>query len=435
MADQPTPEPSLNLNAPRPDLNAPRPTGRPVYESTLLPERRHRRLPPWLVIPVLLLALLVLLYFLIFAPKPRRFVDTEGRLVYASDEGSPGVTHLWTMGTDGSEARRITARPAASPAFTADGSQVAFSSQVGGQNQIFIADADGRNPLPVTRTAGAKLLPAFAPGSNTLLGFLSGASLAVMEAGKGDAALLLPSAGGAGARPDAAGGGQAREAAAVTSFAWRPGQIADKPGLAAVLDSGGTQTLAVLPSLDAAPRLTQNDQPDGLPLADADALSLAWSPDGARIAVALLHAPAPGGKTVSGLALFDAAGGFVRRLFLLPPGSTAGPQNPVFSPDGAQIAVEVWHQPDLARRSEIGLFLVPLQGPDAGSGPPRLLARGECGAARFSADGGQVFFLARRADGGHDLIRINASGAGARRISDGHMDVSAFALSPQAARP
>ncbi len=424
MADQPAPESSFNLNAPRP-------TGRPVYESTLLPERRRRRLPPRLVIPALLLALLALLYFLIFAPKPRRFVDTAGRIVSASDAGSPGVPHLWVAGPDGAGARRITSLPAASPAFTADGSQVAFSSQAGGQNQIFVADADGRNPLPVTRTAGAKLLPAFAPGSDTLLGYLSGASLAVIEAGKGDAALLLPAAGGA--RPDAARGGQAQEAA-VTSFAWRPGPPAGRPGLAAVLDSGGTQTLAVLPALDAAPHVTQNDQPDGPPLAAADALSLDWSPDGSQMAVALLHAPAPQGRTVSGLALFDPAGVFRRWLFLLPPGSTSGPQNPVFSPDGAQIAVEVWRQPDLARRSEIGLFLVPLQSTPAQAGPPRLLARGECGAARFSRNGGQVYFLARRA-GGHDLMRVNADGTGAERVSDGRADVSAFALSPQSARP
>ena len=426
MADQPTPESSFNLNAPRP-------TGRLVYESTLLPERRRRRLPPWLVIPVLLAALLALLYFLIFAPKPRRFVDTAGRLAYTSDAGSPGVPHLWTCGPDGAGARRITSQAAASPAFTADGSQIAFSSQAGGQNQIFLVDADGQNPVPITRTAGAKLRPAFAPGSDTLLGFLSGASLAVMEAGKGSASLLLPAAGGAGARPDAAGGGQAQEAV-VTSFAWRPGTTADRPGLAAVLESGGTQTLAVLPSLDAAPRLTQNGQPDGPPLAAADALSLAWSPDGSEMAVALLHAPAPGGHTVSGLALLDPTGVFQRWLFLLPPGSTDGPQNPVFSPDGAQIAVEVWRQPDLAHRSEIGLFLVPLQNPSAQGGPPRLLAKGESGAARFSRDGSQVFFLARR-PGGHDLMRVGADGTGLGRVSDGRADVSAFALSPQAARP
>lgn len=427
MADQPTPPPF--------NFDAPRPTGRPVYESTLLPERRRRRLPPWLVIPVLLAALLALLYFLVFAPKPRRFVDTAGRLAYTSDQGSPGVPHLWVAGADGSGARQINPQPAASPAFTGDGAQIAFVGRAGGQNQIILVDADGGNPVPATRTAGAKLLPAFAPGSDTLLGFLSGASLAVMEAGRGDAALLLPPPVGAGARPDAAGATPSREAVAVTSFAWRPGPPADRPGLAAVLDSGGTQTLAVLPALDAAPLLTQDGRPDGPPLAAADGLSLAWSPDGARLAVALLHAPAPGGKTVSGLALFDAAGAFQRWLFLLPPGSTSGPQNPVFSPDGTRIAVEVWRQPDLARRSEIGLFLVPFQGADAQSGPPRLLARGESGAARFSRDGSQVFFLARRPGGGHDLMRVGIDGAGLARVSDGKADVSAFALSPQAARP
>ena len=445
MPDHPTPNNPSSQNPPpdpetpggsRPfNLNAPRPTGRPIYESSLLPARKRRRLPPWLVIPGLLLILLAALYFLIFAPKPRRAVVTVGQVVYAAGAAATPNSHLWIASNDGSGARPLTSGAGAdtSPVFTADGSQLAFlSNRAGGLNQIYVVDADGKNVTQVTRTAGAKSQPAFAPGSNTLLGFLSGGVLSYADSGKGDPTLLLPTRGQSSHPNDTTDPSQVQEASTtVVGYAWKPGGDGEEPGLAAVLESGGLQTLAILPSLSSAPRLTGNGQSDGPPLAAGDGVSPAWSPDGTRLAVAVLHVlSAPGQPKVSGLVTLDAQGNPVGRLFLTPPGSPSGPENPVFSPDGSQIAFELWNQPDLASRRRLGLGLVPSDG-----GSVRLLVRGDAGSAQFSRDSRQIFFLNRRADGGHDLCRINADGSGPARVSDGKADVTGFALSPQAARP
>ncbi len=447
MADHPTSDSGPNSTSePSFNLDARRPTGRPVYESTLLPPRKRRRFSPWLIVPGLLILLLAVLYFLIFGPKPRRAVITVGTLIFASDAGSPGVTHLWSVRADGGGAHSLTsgAGADAAPAFSADGSQVAFlSNRAGGPNQVWLMDGDGKNPAAVTRGGGAKSQPAFAPGSNALLGFLSGPSLAVLNVGKGDASLLLPRPAGQAARPDSTDAPDSRRvqaaASTVTAFAWQPAAPDPlNPGLAAVLDTAGTQMLAVLPTLDGSPRLTQNDRPDGPPLAAADSVSPAWSPDGGKIAAALLHvAGLPAGQKASGLILLDAqgnllrdvAGGAPRPLFAVRD-PAIGPQNPVYSPDGSLIAFEIWRQPDLASRVRLGLLLIP-----AGGGTPRQIAKGDAGAAQFSADGRQIFFLQRRPDGGHDLFREGADGTGLTRLSDGRSDVTGFALSPQAAKP
>ena len=110
-------------------------------------------------------------------------------------------------------------------------------------------------------------------------------------------------------------------------------------------------------------------------------------------------------------------------------GATAGPQNPVFSPDGTQILFEAWSQPDLASRRRLGLFLVPTDG----SAPPRLVYKGDASQAQFAPDGSAIFFLAGRPGGGHDLCRIAPDGTGFARLSDGRADVSGLSVSPQSA--
>ncbi len=430
MADD-NPTPSSSSLFP----NEPRPTGRPVYESNLLPQRRRRRFSPWLIIPGLLIVLLAVFYFLVFGPKPRRFVSTAGTVVFVSDQNSPGTAHLWTVKTDGTSAapRQITTGPSAdiNPVFTADGNQIAFlSNRGGGPNQIWIMDGDGKNPVQATRTAGAKADPEFAPGSNSLLGFLSGASLAVMDVGKGDATLLLPTP-AASTHSASTDPAQAQDAnAAAVSFAWKPAgsKDSDSVGLAAVLETAGVQTLAVLPTLASAPRLTQNDQPNGPPLAAADRLSLAYAPDGTKMAVGMLHVQGlPAGQNISGLILFDGDGTVLKPI--VPPQKDAAlrPQNPVYSPDGTQVVFELWRQTDLASRTILGLFIVDADG----TGTPHVLAKGDAEAAQFSSDGKHVFFLARRADGGHDLYKINSDGTVPVRLTGGHSDLTGFALSPQ----
>src|SRR5579875_3331796 len=127
MADESTSSPDTT---PLPDItNAAegresRRLRRPVYEPTLLPPRKRRRASPWVVIPSLLLVLGAILYIVLVLPRQRRFVATAGRIVFASDVGTPGHPHIWISSADSAGAHRLTssAGDETSPAWSADGS-------------------------------------------------------------------------------------------------------------------------------------------------------------------------------------------------------------------------------------------------------------------------------------------------------------------------
>ena len=436
MADEDIPAPSTESPTPEtPEQAVPR-RRRPVYEPTLLPERRRRRASPWVVIPALLIVSGLALYFLWIVPQQRRFVPTAGRIVFASDAGTPGQPHLWIAGPDGAGARRLTADAAGetSPAWSPDGSQIAFlSTRAGGQPQVFVMDGDGRNLSQVTQSAGAKSQPAFAPGDNALLGFTAGGALFSAGVGSGETDRLLPAPPAAphGHEGDTTDDTGAPAPASVTipSYAWTPAKTREQQGLAAVEDRGGIQTLALLPNLADKPRENPDVTASGGILAAADTMSVAWSPEGGLLAVAMIgiQSPAPP-RPSSGLLLLDSQGVPVaQQITPLLPSPTAGPQNPVFSPDGGQIAFEVWQGPDLAHRHSVGLYSVPT----GGGAAPRLLFRGDATDARFFADSRTVYFLHRRPDGGRDLCRVLADGTGFARLSDGRADVAAVAVSPQ----
>jgi Tol biopolymer transport system component len=112
-------------------------------------------------------------------------------------------------------------------------------------------------------------------------------------------------------------------------------------------------------------------------------------------------------------------------LFELPSASV-GPEHPVFSPDGSKIVFELWNESGAATRRSLGLFVVPT----SGASKPVGIFGGNAEDARFASDG-SLFFLARRQDGGHDLLTMQLDGTGLRRVSDGKEDITAFCISPQ----
>ena len=430
MADDPTRNPPPPIS-PSPASAPPTPrTRRTVYEPSLLPARTRRRAPRWVVIPLLLLLLLGAFYVVLGGGRQRRFVATAGTLVWASDAGTSGTPHLWRAALDGSGARRVsrTAAPEAQPAFSPDGSQIAYVSPVGGSPQVFVSDADGQNAQQVTRNAGAKQQPSFAPADNSLLAYVSGGAVSTVGVVSGDASRLLPPA------PDPSGKGQGDNllnspTVIIGDYQWAPGKDLDTQALAAREETADLQALVVLPSLGGKARDTQTDQPGSPPLAAAEAVTLGWSPSGSLLAAALLGVKGlPPGRALSAIALFDRDGNPAgQKPLAVTANAVVGPQYPVFSPDGTQIAFELWQQRDLAHAHCIGLFTVAVDG----GTPPRSLAKGDAQQMRWAPDGQSLLFLRGRLGGGHDLWRVGANGTGLGRLSDGRADISGFSVSPQ----
>jgi serine/threonine protein kinase/Tol biopolymer transport system component len=90
-----------------------------------------------------------------FSPDGRRLAFTSTRL----GEG----TQIWTSRVDGTGARQLvqgTGKVQGSPAFSPDGRQIAFDyRQDDGSWSIFVVDADGGAPRPVTMEPGDENLP------------------------------------------------------------------------------------------------------------------------------------------------------------------------------------------------------------------------------------------------------------------------------------
>ena len=59
------------------------------------------------------------------------------------------------------------------PSFSPDGKAIAYSSRRDGNYEIYVADADGRNPKRLTNSAGIDIAPVFNPATGKRIAFVS----------------------------------------------------------------------------------------------------------------------------------------------------------------------------------------------------------------------------------------------------------------------
>ncbi len=76
-----------------------------------------------------------------------------------------GNEEVYVMNADGSSPVRLTNDPATDfgPAWSPDGSRIAFSTFRDGNFEIYVMNADGSNPINLTNDPAEDLTPAWSP--------------------------------------------------------------------------------------------------------------------------------------------------------------------------------------------------------------------------------------------------------------------------------
>jgi tricorn protease-like protein len=86
--------------------------------------------------------------------------------------GGPGASaHIWKIRPDGGGAVNLTAGSKSNnafPAFSPDGRQVVFRSGRDGNHEIYLMDADGKNPRRLTDNPATDTMPTFSPNGNQI---------------------------------------------------------------------------------------------------------------------------------------------------------------------------------------------------------------------------------------------------------------------------
>lgn len=411
--------------------DAPRP--RKVYESTLLPDKRGRRFSPWVVIPAVLIVAGLSLY-VVFAGKRHRVVNTVGAIAFAASEQGKN-SRIWLLPPSGSP-KAVTPEEADadSPAFSPDGNQVAYIETKSGVRQVFIMDGDGGEPVQITNAGSSKSAPQFVPSDSGRVGYLSGGVIYTSrtETSETDRIFPPPPKDIHGQNKDNTGEQDqltTTTGPTVLHYAFAATTDKNRQPVAAVEEDNGSQLMAFLPTESSQAVTTANGDPSGHPIFAAPVVTFGWAPDGTHLMAAALGLKSPTGDGLSALVPFDATGAAAGRPAAQGFKGPIGFEEPVYSPDGNLVAVSVWYEPDPANRKCLGLAIMPS---DASS-PPRPLLKGDAEDVQFAADGQSLYFLAARANGGHDLYHVGLDGSNPVRVSDGAVDVTSFTVSRQTA--
>lgn len=216
---------------------------------------------------------------------------------------------IYVVKSNGTGATRLTHSPYSSsdqPAWSPDGSKIAFRSQRDGNEEIYVMNADGSNVVRLTNSAAADMQPAWSPDGTRIV-FASersgNAEIHVMNSDGTNVVRLT------------------NNAAIDMEPAWSP------DGLHIAFRSqrdGNAEIYTMTPDGNAQTRVTFNELSDIQP---------AWSPDGLKIAFSRGVCDPQYGCNVYRIHTISPSGGSLTRV-------TSGFQdyNPSWAPDGSQIA-------------------------------------------------------------------------------------------------
>jgi len=357
---------------------------------------------------------LLVLYALKQGPALLLQPPPEQRIAFASDRG--GNPDIWTMKTDGSDARQVTNDAADDqiPSWSPDGKQlVSISDRRDKTYQVFVAAWDGRYVRCITSSEATKDMPVWNHDGREIT-FVSGGKVSSVKSSGGREEQYLPTS--------ALASMTMSESSRLTFGGWSGG---DKYLFYVRETDRGKEVYAadraaMAASDEEATDQPQEDKPVGIGITAARDLSIAVAPKRVQIAVSFIDRGGQNGILTSDLDKVE-----TRDIYVFPESKHA-PGKIAWSPDGTQIAFEVWTLEDGTPNMPVGIYAI-----EAPGGKPRVIIEGDTREPTWSPDGRQLACTVISEDGKRDIWRVNADGTSAVNLTKGQGDNYNPAWSPR----
>ena len=371
--------------------------------------------------------------------------STAGYIAFVNTDTN-GASNICIVKDDGTDLKVLTSddAPKRSPCWSPDGTRLCYAQEARTEGaatyQLFVLGQG--SPKQATYGSLSKDMPQWKPDGKQIA-FLTGGAIKVVSPNGSDMEQVYPRP-TRGNSPGITEGDQPPDDAEglrrppITWFRWSPSgasiagvQVLEGENAAAIgqanwwgkQPNNGEERMAVvepesiviLPHLDAEP----------VRLPGANRVSFGWYPDGRRIAVAL--------ETRKGrhavLAFRTDEKDLPVAPILTAGAYTVAAENPVVSPDGTRIAVELWRLESIENRFPLGIAVLPAEpekpitietAKDIGRIP--VIVGGDARLPRWSPDGSKLLYTMVGPKGGTDIWVTKPDGSGKVNLTRGKGD-------------
>ncbi len=371
-------------------------------------------------------------------------------------QDAAGHTNVFATKSDGTGEKQLTddANSKSAVDWSPDGKQIVYCAEVSDEKyrafQLFLLGKGDSRQL--THGTGSKSLPKWRADGRQIA-YIVGGTLKVIDPNGDNAAQIYPPPHKGGKQNEDGKDQDADETTKkppLSTYQWSP--VGQMLACTQIFEGDDVQTMGSSDWWQKTDAQKKENEPASipepetlllLPGPDVDpisrrdtnsvALSFGWFPDGERLAVAV---STRGGSHGIMIIRVDEQPSNDHQMAFVSKGNSLVAQNPVVSPDGSKIAVEMWKLDPSENRDLLGIaVLSTTPGTTVGIFSPKEVAtidpymkiKGKATNPKWSPDGTRILFQVTSDAGKRDIFVANADGTNPLNLTKGkgdHFDAS-----------